>query len=123
MLDGTLCWRAAQLLALLVQNNPFCQEAVLAGGGLEKLLKLGKRFHCGDMALLKIVYALSSLTRNCNKALRRFIEQGGIDFLVDVFRKGNEKLTTKVIFMMKNMCIDDVSIKGRKIEILINVEY
>jgi hsp70-interacting protein len=55
---GSLRWRAAEIVAELTQNNPYCQERVLEAGLLPVLLSLVD----GDPAQqvrIKALYALS----------------------------------------------------------------
>eukprot|EP00118_Oscarella_pearsei_P011468 m.77417 g.77417 ORF g.77417 m.77417 type:complete len:271 (+) comp36031_c0_seq2:280-1092(+) len=109
----SLQWRAAEVVSLTVQNNPVCQEAVLAAGGLDQLLDVGKQPSIDDTVLLKVVYALSSLTRDCSKALEAFLHKDGISFLAGLLGKERgSKLKVKALFMMRNMCVDDKSVKN-----------
>lgn len=55
---GSLRWRAAEIIAELTQNNPYCQERVLEAGLLPVLLSLVDVDH-NQQVQIKALYALS----------------------------------------------------------------
>lgn len=55
---GSLRWRAAEIIAELTQNNPYCQERVLEAGLLPVLLSLVDTDD-NQQVRIKALYALS----------------------------------------------------------------
>jgi hypothetical protein len=53
-----LRWRAAEIIAELTQNNPYCQERILEAGLLPVLLSLADVDH-NQQVRIKALYALS----------------------------------------------------------------
>ena len=53
-----LKWRTADLVASLVQNNPYCQKVAIELHYIEQLLKLVDQ-DTNDMVRVKALYALS----------------------------------------------------------------
>jgi hypothetical protein len=56
-----LQWRAADVLSVVVQNNPRCQSQVFVAGGLEILMHAIEDSQ-DDHVKIKVLYALSSKT-------------------------------------------------------------
>ena len=57
--ETMLQWRAAEVLSVVVQNNPHCQSQVFAAGGLEILMHAVEN-SLDDQVKTKALYALSS---------------------------------------------------------------
>lgn len=54
----SLQWRAADLIAELSQNNPYCQSRILAGGLLPTLLEMVDN-GTSEIVRVKALYAIS----------------------------------------------------------------
>ena len=58
--DPELRWRAAELVATLVQNNPYCQDAALKCGLMQVLLQRLDKDEV-DMVRVKALLAISGI--------------------------------------------------------------
>lgn len=83
---ASLRWRAAEVVATCVQNNPPVQRWFLDGGALPRLMTLldDADVDCRVKGLL----TLASLIRHFTPALDAFRAQGGLAKLVDALRAG-----------------------------------
>jgi hsp70-interacting protein len=100
--ETVLQWRAADVLSVVVQNNPRCQSQVFVAGGLEILMHAIEDSQ-DDHVKIKVLYALSSLTRGFPDALKAFITGKGISVITRAMQSDSEKLRVKAVFMLKNI--------------------
>lgn len=69
---------AASIVGIATQNNPNSQEAFLKHeDGLSTLVKLLADDKTPEDVLLKVLFAVSSLVRNCPAACDKFVQLGG----------------------------------------------
>ncbi|KAJ8898504.1 hypothetical protein PR048_003864 [Dryococelus australis] len=104
---ASIRWRTAQLVAELTQNNPYCQHHVLEASLLPVLLSLLDSDN-SQMVRIKSLYALSSLVRNNEVALKAFQQLDGFSVLLRALQSDVEKLQVKVAFFLSALKQDDV---------------
>ncbi|RKP30662.1 Hsp70 nucleotide exchange factor FES1 [Metschnikowia bicuspidata] len=69
---------AASIIGVATQNNPKSQEAFLKHEkGIQLLTRILKDSSSLDGVVLKALFALSSLVRNCDAACKKFVELDG----------------------------------------------
>lgn len=78
----SLQWRAAEIIATCVQNNPSVQEIFLRDGCMSAIWPLLD--HDNVTCQIKALLAMSCMIRGCPAALQWFREQRGISKTVDL---------------------------------------
>jgi len=108
--EAGIRWRSAELIATLVQNNPYCQEKALEQNLLTELLK---RLDTDDdmQVRVKALYAVSSLCREAPASQEVFVASDGFSYLLRAMQAGNEKLQLKAAFMLKALCMEQPKYK------------
>lgn len=107
---GSLRWRAAEIIAELTQNNPYCQERVLEAGLLPVLLSLVDVDH-NQQVRIKALYALSCLIRENDHALEEFSHQEGYPVLLRAMQSHVEKLQIKSAFLLTYICLHQPAVR------------
>lgn len=105
-----LRWRTADLVATLVQNNPYCQQAALDSNLMERLLSMVDSTDT-DLVRTKAVYGLSCLCRECPAAQDAMIAQDGFSVLMRAMQSNVEKLQIKSSFLLAALCIERPALK------------
>ena len=103
---SSLQWRAADIIAEASHNKPVCQLAAMDAGAMEQLIELLQSVEV-DMVKVKSIYALSSITRNCEATIKRFLELNGIHALVNSLKDSFEKVKIKAAFLLLSLTFDD----------------
>lgn len=101
---------SAELLATLVQNNPFCQKAATNPRLMRLLMKLLDSDSV-DIVRVKALYALSCLCRDCVEAQDEFCRLDGFSHLMRAMQQPNEKLQIKSAFMLTALCTSQTKFK------------
>lgn len=107
---GSLRWRAADIIADLTQNNPYCQERVLEAGLLPVLLSLVDVDPVQEVRI-KALYALSCLIRENDHALEEFGCLQGYSVLLRAMQSHVEKLKIKAAFLLTYICNHQSAVK------------
>ncbi|KAL9955994.1 hypothetical protein ACROYT_G037406 [Oculina patagonica] len=108
---SSLRWRAADILAVCVQNNPYCQKAAMEINMLPTLVTLLETDQ-SDQVRIKALYAISCLTRDFPTAEEAFLQRDGFSVLMRAMQGENDKLITKSAFMLWNMLVTEPSHKS-----------
>ena len=103
-------WRAANLIAELTQNNPYCQEAAVNEGILAQLLNLLDKDSC-ELVKIKAMYAVSAITRDCPIGYSEFEKLDGWSIILRAVQSKIGKLCTKACFFMSAMCTQCPGVK------------
>ncbi|KAJ7360060.1 Hsp70-binding protein 1 [Desmophyllum pertusum] len=101
---SSLRLRAADILAVCVQNNPYCQKAAMEMNILPTLSTLLETDQ-SEQVKIKALYAISCLTRDFPSAEEAFLKGDGFSILIRAMQGENEKLITKSAFMLRNMLV------------------
>lgn len=101
---SSLRWRAADIMAVCVQNNPYCQKAAMEMNILPTLTSLLETDQL-DQVRIKALYAISCLTRDFPEAEEAFLKEDGFSMLLRAMQAENEKLIAKSAFMIRNMLV------------------
>jgi len=108
--NSSLRWRAADTLAVCVQNNPYCQNAAMEMNILPVLCNLLETDQSVQVRI-KALFAISSLTRAFPPAEQAFLKNDGFSLLIRAMQDENDKLITKSAFMLRNMLVTNPSHK------------
>lgn len=95
--------RAANLIAELTQNNPYCQERAVEFGLLPTLLKMVDQSP-NESTRVKSLYAISCIIRDNSMALHKFSQHDGFSVLLRAMQSEIEKLKTKSSFLLTSLC-------------------
>lgn len=101
--EAEIRWQTLELVACLVQNNPYCQNAVLQNKMLPVLLELLDKDD-NSTVKVKALYAVSCLTRDCQEAQKIFTDNDGFSVLMRAMQQDVEKLKIKAAFMLSALC-------------------
>lgn len=107
---SSIRWRAADTLAVCVQNNPYCQKAALEMNILPILSSLLDTDHSVEVRI-KALFAVSGLTRDFPPAEEAFLKADGFSLLIRAMQAENDKLITKSAFMLRHMLVTNPSHK------------
>ncbi|XP_067015204.1 hsp70-binding protein 1 [Anabrus simplex] len=107
---SSLRWRAAEIIAELTQNNPFCQEKILEAGLLPPLLALLDS-DPNEQVRVKALYGISCLVRENPLALDAFMKNGGFSVLLRAMQSDIQKLQIKSAFLLSCLCARSNNIK------------
>lgn len=99
-------WQCLELIAALVQNNPYCQAAILQNGLMPTILHMLDT-DPDPMVKTKALYAVSCLTRECEEATVQFLSQDGFSVLMRAMQTDIEKVKIKSAFMLSGICKDN----------------
>lgn len=106
--DVSMLWRAADLIANSIHNNPQCQQTVLDNEGMETFL--GYLHNSTEEILqIKCLYALSTLLGGFPVAEKKFCEIENADFFVKMLSIKNQKVRMKTAFMLRKLVYSDDS--------------
>jgi len=109
-------WRTADLIATLVQNNPYCQEKALEFNLLPLLLNVIDTDSSSEVRT-KALYALSCLTRDVEAAQEVFVKHDGFSVLIRAMQGDVDKLQVKAAFMLNSMCVSQPKYKDTLCEL------
>jgi len=103
---------AANCVAEMAQNNPYCQENFLTDRFLPLLLTLMEK-DPEERVRLKCLYAISSIVRDYPPGLQAFLDLNGADGLLRTIQEGrsNPRLRTKACFFVSVVAAEDTRIK------------
>ncbi|XP_071440966.1 hsp70-binding protein 1 [Hetaerina americana] len=105
----SLQWKAANVMAELTQNNPYCQERAIELNLLSILLKLLDHSR-NELTRVKALYAISCILRDNPKALSTFSQHDGFSVLLRSMQSHVEKLKTKSSFLLTSLCTQNPEI-------------
>lgn len=101
-----------ELLAVLCQHNPYCQQVVLDNEFVPKLLSLLEKDEDNQVAV-KALYALSAIVRHSEEGFSQFIHYNGPVILLKALDRGDDKLITKSTFLLDSLCQSQPDFKSR----------
>ncbi|CAG9767566.1 unnamed protein product [Ceutorhynchus assimilis] len=101
-----------ELLAELCQNNPYCQEIVLANEFVPKLIDIIEKDDLNQV-IIKALYALSAIVRNSSEGFSQFIQYNGPSIILGSLKRDCEKIITKSTFLLTNLCQSQPDFRGR----------
>lgn len=91
---------AASIIGIATQNNPNSQEAFLQQEeGLSTLVRLLADETTPENVLLKVLFAVSSLVRNCNPACEKFVALDGWKYL-DIQKLASHRLLLRKLSLL-----------------------
>ncbi|XP_046420526.1 hsp70-binding protein 1-like [Neodiprion fabricii] len=99
-------WRAADIIAELTQNNPYCQEKVLEFGLMPTLLHMVDT-DPSEQTRIKALYAVSCLVRENPVSLTHLNVNDGYSVLLRALQSPIEKLQIKSAFLLSSLCSKD----------------
>ncbi|XP_064480623.1 hsp70-binding protein 1-like [Ornithodoros turicata] len=96
-----VCTTTCELMAELVQNNPYCQRE--AAPHLKKLLSLVDNAS-DDASRVKALYAISCLVRHNPPGYELFEQLDGFSVLLRTLQSDVTKLKVKACFLINSLC-------------------
>lgn len=102
--------RTAEVIAELVQNNPYCQKAVTEAELIGDLVKLVDSDEV-DIVRIKSLYALSGLLRDNPEGQSKFVALDGFSVLLRAMQSDVEKLKVKSSVLLQTLCSQRPSFK------------
>ncbi|XP_076244379.1 hsp70-binding protein 1 isoform X2 [Calliopsis andreniformis] len=100
---SSIRWRAADVIAELAQNNPFCQERFLETGLFPILLNMIDT-DPAEAARIKALYAVSCIVREHPISLRYMDINDGYSVLLRAMQSSVTKLQIKSAFLLSSLC-------------------
>ncbi|KZC08673.1 PREDICTED: hsp70-binding protein 1 [Dufourea novaeangliae] len=102
-LHSSIRWRAAEVIAELAQNNPFCQEKFLETGLFPILLNIVDT-DPSENARVKALYAVSCIVREYPVSLKYMDINDGYSVLLRAMQSSVKKLQIKSAFLLCSLC-------------------
>ncbi|GIL82565.1 hypothetical protein Vretimale_12024 [Volvox reticuliferus] len=99
----SLQWRAAEVVATCVANNPPVQQWFLEGGVLPKLVALAGPSESDGKVRTKALLALSGLVRHFGPGLQALQEAGGLALLVSSLCTTDRRVARKAMTLLTYM--------------------
>ncbi|XP_013774726.1 hsp70-binding protein 1-like [Limulus polyphemus] len=93
----------AELVAELVQNNPYCQKVAIEHHLVVTLLNVLDH-DPDELVKVKALYAISCLCRQCSEAQQVMEKTDGFSVLLRALQSPAEKLKIKTCFLLSNLC-------------------
>ncbi|KXJ14596.1 hsp70-binding protein 1 isoform X1 [Exaiptasia diaphana] len=119
--QSELRWRSADLIAVLSQNNPYCQTHLNSLGVIPVLLQLLDN-DTVDQVRIKALYALSSMTSNFPEGKTVFLDNDGLSSLVRALQAKISKVRIKSSSMLRSMISESLLSEDSTIkEALVNM--
>lgn len=103
---SSIRWRAADVIAELAQNNPFCQERCLQAGLFPMLLNMIDA-DPAETARIKALYAISCIVREHPISLNYMQVNDGYSVLLRAMQSSVKKLQIKSAFLLSSLCNKD----------------
>ncbi|KAF7988293.1 hypothetical protein HCN44_009938 [Aphidius gifuensis] len=100
---STIRWKAADIIAEVTQNNPYCQEKILEMGLMPILLGMVDT-DPSEQARIKALYAVSCIVRGNSLALKYMDINDGYKILMKAIQSPVEKLQIKSAFLLSALC-------------------
>ncbi|KAF3428909.1 hypothetical protein E2986_03637 [Frieseomelitta varia] len=100
---SSIRWRAADLIAELAQNNPFCQERFLETGLFPTLLNMIDTDSV-ETVRIKALYAVSCIVREHPISLTYMDLNDGYSVLLRAMQSPIKKLQIKSAFLLSSLC-------------------
>lgn len=100
---SSIRWRAADVIAELAQNNPFCQERFLETGLFPILLNMIDA-DPADVVRIKALYAVSCIVREHPISLKYMDSNDGYSVLLRAMQSSIKKLQIKSAFLLSSLC-------------------
>lgn len=94
---------ACDILAELTQNNPYCQRVAVEQNYLPLLLDILEKDEEIEV-VVKALYAISCFVRDCTEGFNQLIHYGGLNILLKTLENDDDKLRTKITFLLSTMC-------------------
>lgn len=101
-----------ELLAVLCQNNPYCQQIILDNEFIPKLLTMIEKDE-DIQVVVKALYALSGIVRDNQEGFNQLIHYNGLVTLLDTLKRNNEKFIIKATFLLSALCRQHPDLKSR----------
>ncbi|XP_033752609.1 hsp70-binding protein 1-like isoform X2 [Pecten maximus] len=108
--EAEVRWNSLELLGVLVQNNPYCQEAALKHELLPLVLGIIDN-DSNATVRIKALYAISCLCRDVPDAQKVFVDNDGFSVVMRAMQSDVEKLKIKAAFMLSCLCNDNPEYK------------
>lgn len=96
-------WRAAEVIAELAQNNPFCQDRILETGLFPTLLNMIDT-DPAETVRVKALYAVSCIVREHPMSLKYMDINDGYSVLLRAMQSSLKKLQIKSAFLLSSLC-------------------
>ncbi|XP_034952564.1 hsp70-binding protein 1 [Chelonus insularis] len=96
-------WKAADVIAELTQNNPYCQDKILQMGLVPILLSMVDT-DPSDQAKIKALYAISCIVRGNALSLKYMDVNDGYSVLIRAMQSSIQKLQIKSAFLISALC-------------------
>ncbi|XP_012170117.1 hsp70-binding protein 1 isoform X1 [Bombus terrestris] len=100
---SSIRWRAADIIAELAQNNPFCQERFLETGLFPTLLNMIDT-DPAEAVKIKALYAISCIVRGHPISLKYMDINDGYSVLLRAMQSSIKKLQIKSAFLLSSLC-------------------
>lgn len=120
---GNIRSAAAELIALVVKDNPPCQAWAFEGGALERLLALHsgnvKAGPVGETEKVRAISAMHALIQHTPEAQLAFIQAGGMEALSrDLEPDGgaSRRLKARTLFVLRSLLIESSSARKTCLE-------
>ncbi|KAL3842691.1 hypothetical protein ACJMK2_020679 [Sinanodonta woodiana] len=110
--EPELRWKGLELIAALVQNNPYCQKALLEEPNLFKEILLILDTDSDATVRTKALLATSCLTRDFPEAQKVFVDSDGFSITLRAMQSNVEKLKIKAAFMLSSFVADKPEYKN-----------
>lgn len=106
---SSIRWRAADVIAELAQNNPFCQDRFVESGLFPILLNMIDT-DPAETVRVKALYAVSCIVREHPMSLKCMDEHDGYSILLRAMQSSVKKLQIKSAFLLSSLCYKDDAI-------------
>ncbi|KAL7304547.1 hypothetical protein TKK_0003332 [Trichogramma kaykai] len=98
--------KAANLIAEITQNNPYCQDKIMEAGYIPILLGMVDN-DPSDIVRVKSLYAISCIIRGHSVGLMHMEINDGYSVLIRALQSPIEKLQIKSAFLLSSLCTKD----------------
>lgn len=105
---NSIRWRAADIIAELAQNNPFCQQKILECDLFPKLLKMVNS-DPAEATRIKALHAVSCIVRGQPMSLEYMDKNEGYTVLIKAIQSPLKRLQMKSAFLFASLCNMDNS--------------
>lgn len=103
-------WRALELAATILQNNPYVQDKFLEEKLMKIFIKIAEEDESNQVRV-KAIYALSCHVREHDASSAEFAASDGFSCLMKAMQSGHEKLQIKAAFLLKALLVSQPRLK------------
>ncbi|CAG9864335.1 unnamed protein product [Phyllotreta striolata] len=114
--DGKIRATTCELIGVLSQNNPYCQNVMIQNGFVTTLLGIIEK-DLDVQVIVKAILALGGIIRENKEGISDFLQHEGLRTLHESLRVKNDNVIIKICFLLSSLCRSRAQLKGDMVKL------